>query len=113
MEQHEQKDMRAWVGFQTYADGTVLIIATGRNGTLALKIDGGEKGPSMNILDLDSQDPRKLYKGIWGLEANGQLRGWIVDDNGKIKWFPERTERKPRKRPAKGRQATKSVKKEG
>jgi hypothetical protein len=94
--------MQTWVSFQTCADGCVQIVATGKNGTLTLNIDGGKDGPSMDIPDPDKEPGRRFkYKAAWGLEANGQLKGWIVDDNGKIKWFPERAKPKPRARQAK------------
>ena len=78
--------MRTWVSFQTLKDGSVAIVATGRNGTLTLHIDGGEDGPSMDIPDLDKEPGRQFkFKGVWCLEANGRLKGWIVEENGKIK----------------------------
>ena len=92
--------MRTWVSFQTHADGSVSLVATGRNGALTLHIDGGEDGPCMDIPDLDKEPGRRFkYKGVWALEANGQLKGWIVDEHGQIKWVPARAKRKTRKRP--------------
>jgi hypothetical protein len=102
MDQNPQKDVRTWVTFQTCADGSVQIVATGRNGTLTLNIDGGTDGPSMDIpIPNEEREPGKpyKYKAVWGLQANGHLKGWLAEDEGKIKWFPERAKRKPRKRP--------------
>lgn len=90
----------AQVSFYTLSDGSVNIVATGRNGTLSLHIDGRLSGPSMDIpLSDHERVPGKpyQYKAVWGLEANGQLRGWLAEEDGKIKWFPERAKRKPKK----------------
>lgn len=101
----------AMVSFVTLSDGSVYIVATGRHGSLTLHVAGGEDGPRIDIPDPDRVPTQ--YKGVWGLEANGRLSGWIVDDNGKIKWFPVRVKQKARKRSAKARQATKTIRKEG
>lgn len=104
-------DLRTWVSFQTLADGSVQIVATGRNGTLTRHIDGSEEGPTMDIPDLDKEPGRRFkYKGAWGLEANGKLKGWLVDDNGKIKWFAAPATRTPSARQAKARETKQTAK---
>src|SRR5262249_23900123 len=84
------------VSFVTLSDGSLEIRATGSNGTLSLHMDGGEDGPSMDIpIPEHEREPDKpyRYKAIWGLEANGRLRGWVAEEEGKIKWFPARAKR--------------------
>jgi hypothetical protein len=106
---------RALVTFVTLADGSVEIVATGRNGSLTLRVDGGEDGPSMDIPLLDHErTPGKpwRYKAVWGLEANGKLKGWVAEDNGKIKWF-EAPSRKVRKQPVRQGKVKRSARKEG
>jgi len=100
--------MQAHISFHTHADGSVSIVATGRHGTLTLMVIGGEKGPTVGVLH-----PNLNLQAGWALLANGRLKGYLVDDNGKVKLLPERTKRKPRKRPVKARQASKSGGKEG
>jgi hypothetical protein len=100
--------MGAYVTFQTRDNGDVVIIATGSNGTLSLIISGGKEGPAMALVD--HPDPGELYRGKWELRANGRLKGWLVDTEGKYQWIPERA---TRKRSAKKKQAAKSVRKEG
>src|SRR6266436_6692366 len=96
----------AVVTFVTHSDGSVNIVAIGRNGTLTLHIDGGTDGPTMDIPIPDNErEPGKpyRYKAVWGLEANGRFRGWVAEDEGKIKWFPVYAKRKPTKRQAKAK----------
>ena len=103
------QEVRTIVTFHTFPDGGVDIIATGRHGTLTLHVGGDYfRGPSMDIPDLDKEPGRPLkFKGMWSLQANGKLKGWLADDNGVIRWFPVRPERKPLKRPATARRVKK------
>jgi hypothetical protein len=100
--------MRTHVSFHTHANGSVSIVATGKNGTLTLKVHGDTNGPTLAVLDQQLRP-----QGAWGLRAHGKLEGWIVDAAGKIKWFPEHAKPQPRKQSAKRRQAPKSVRKGG
>jgi len=90
------RSIRAIVSFHTLEDGSVEIIAAGRNGALSLQIDGGD--PTMSIPNL-ALGPGK-YRAVWSLQANGHLRGWLVDKEGHIEWFPKRAARKPKKKQA-------------
>ncbi len=91
---HAARSIRSMVSLHTLADGSVEIIAAGRNGILSLQINADE--PTMAIPNL-KLGPGK-YKGMWGIRANGQLRGWVVDQDGRIQWFPKRSARKPVKK---------------
>jgi len=100
MSQHHasQKSIRAraTVSFHTLTDGSVEIIAAGRNGALSLQIDGGD--PTMSIPN-PALGPGK-YRAVWSLQANGHLRGWLVDKEGQIEWFPKRVGQKLEKKQA-------------
>jgi hypothetical protein len=93
--------------FTNYEKKTVEILVGGQNGTLSLELY--QEGPTIVIKD-PKRGPHKM-KVVCDLKVNGQIRGgFATQDSDHLVWFPAR---KPRKRPVKGRQAPKSVRKEG
>lgn len=83
------------VSMRTSADSIVQVQISGQHGSLTLQLSGKE--PTMAIMDLARPGN---YKVAWGLLANGHLKGWLVDEDGRIKWFPARAKPK-RKRTTK------------
>lgn len=86
MKRAQAKAKSTHVSFIVQPNGDVWVTATGQNGSLQLELSGG-KEPTMAIVDRDR--PGK-YKGAWGLLANGRLKGWLVDQDDRIQWFPKR-----------------------
>ena len=84
----EQKDVRTTVVYLTQIDGGMDVTAIGSNGTLTLRISAN--GPTMSL-------PRSKG-GAWSLLANGHLKGWLLDEEGQVSWFPEPAKQKPTRR---------------
>ena len=103
----EAPSLKSIVSVNTFADGRAEIIVSGSGGTFTLEVTQGE--PTIAI-----QDPERAkqlgrvhkYKAVFGLLANGHLKGWLVEKKGptpaddSVVWFPARKGR-AKKRKAK------------
>jgi len=91
-------DRQSHVTLETYADGKVRIHIAGDNGqSLTLIVDVTHNEPFAELPK--SWTGQGLYRAVVGVQANGHLRGWLVDQqNDQIIWFPKRAKRKQPKR---------------
>jgi hypothetical protein len=100
MNKTAQETVVSLVSVHTYTNGRADMLITGDNGTLTLAVHAN--GPTIVIRDPD-RGPMKC-KAVWGIEANGHFKGWLVAKKGAngepdtLAWFPERKERKRAKR---------------
>jgi hypothetical protein len=101
------KALQSAVNILTYANGDADVTVTGPGGTLTLHVS--PDGPTMAIRDPERTKQlggAEKFKAVVGLEANGQLRGWVVEKKGptgaddRLAWVPAR------KRPIRKRRKT-------
>ena len=92
MEQSNQR--QSYVNFETYADGRVRVHIAGQNGqSLSLEIDTTHEEP-VAMIPLPFAG-KGLYRAVVGVQANGHLKGWLVDQqNDQVVWFPQRAKPK-------------------
>src|SRR5262249_46252056 len=108
MEKKRPPVTRTLISLHAHEDGRISIVATGNGQSLTLQVGQDKRAPSISMLD-DHLSPM----ASWRLEANGKLKGWIKQHQGKVLWLRPDAKRAASMRTTKPRPPRRSARKEG